>query len=217
MVMTGGKQYYILMADIRDSSRRPGKELMAEFSVLTQDVNRQLAGSFLSPMTITLGDEFQSVVKDLAAGLEVILALEEQLLIRQHTFKLRYVLHYGVIDTALNPEIAYGMLGDGLATARHLLDDLKGRRGERFFLQTEVPEKDAVLNKLFFLYGAIVDDWKPKDTATLSLFLQHPDYKVVADKLKKDRSLLWRKEKSLRLREYGTVKELIILTAERPG
>jgi hypothetical protein len=215
--MAAGNLYYILMADITGSSNRPGKELMQDFSGLIHDVNQQLAASFLSPMTITLGDEFQSVVTDLAAGLEVILTLEEQLLIRQHTFKLRYVLHYGAIDTALNTQIAYGMLGGGLAKARHSLDDLKGRRGERFFLQTEVREKDAVLNKLFFLYGAIVDDWKPKEKETLSLFLQHPDYKVVADKLKKDRSLLWRKEKSLHLREYATVKELIILSAERPG
>jgi hypothetical protein len=56
---------------------------------------------------------------------------------------------------------------------------------QAFFLLTEVPEKDAVLNKMFFLYGAKVDAWYPKGQATLSLFLQEPDYKVVSGKIRK--------------------------------
>jgi hypothetical protein len=209
--MAKTKKYYILMADIIKSSQKKGAPLMHEFSEIVDSVKQRRQDDFLSPPTITLGDEFQSVIKDLAAAVQVMLAIEEEIIIKRKSFKLRYVLHYGEIETPINPEIAWGMLGTGLATARNLLEELKGRRAERFFLLTEDAEKDAVLNKIFFLYSAVIDDWKTKDAETLSLFLQYPDYKVVAEKLQKDRSLLWRKEKTLRLREYNTAKALVTL------
>ena len=209
--MAKTKKYYILMADIIKSSQKKGAPLMHEFSEIVDSVKQRRQEDFLSPPTITLGDEFQSVIKDLAAAVQVMLAIEEEIIIKRKSFKLRYVLHYGEIETPINPEIAWGMLGTGLATARNLLEELKGRRTERFFLLLEDAEKDAVLNKIFFLYSAVIDDWKTKDAETLSLFLQYPDYKVVAEKLQKDRSLLWRKEKTLRLREYNTAKALVTL------
>jgi hypothetical protein len=209
--MAKTKKYYILMADIIKSSQKKGAPLMHEFSEIVDSVKQRRQEDFLSPPTITLGDEFQSVIKDLAAAVQVMLAIEEEIIIKRKSFKLRYVLHYGEIETPINPEIAWGMLGTGLATARNLLEELKGRRAERFFLLLEDAEKDAVLNKIFFLYSAVIDDWKTKDAETLSLFLQYPDYKVVAEKLQKDRSLLWRKEKTLRLREYSTAKALVTL------
>jgi len=209
--MAKTKKYYILMADIIKSSQKKGAPLMHEFSEIVDSVKQRRQEDFLSPPTITLGDEFQSVIKDLAAAVQVMLAIEEEIIIKRKSFKLRYVLHYGEIETPINPEIAWGMLGTGLATARNLLEELKGRRAERFFLLLEDAEKDAVLNKIFFLYSAVIDDWKTKDAETLSLFLQYPDYKVVAEKLQKDRSLLWRKEKTLRLREYNTAKALVTL------
>jgi hypothetical protein len=55
---------FILMADIIGSRKKQGKELMNAFSHLTSLVSIQRKNCFLSPITITLGDEFQCVVKN---------------------------------------------------------------------------------------------------------------------------------------------------------
>ncbi|WP_026464594.1 SatD family protein [Adhaeribacter aquaticus] len=199
------------MADIQNSSKQKGKALMEDFAQVVQTINQAHANNLLSPLTITLGDEFQGIVKGLAEAISLIVALEEQIIQQHKTFKLRYVLHYGEIDTPINKEIAYGMLGSGLTYTRHHLEELKMKRGERFFTSTNAGKKDEILNKLFFLYSSIIDGWNQKDVATASLFIQLLDYKKVAVHLNKDRSLLWRKEKTLRMQEYFTTRELLFL------
>jgi len=41
------------------------------------------------------------------------------------------------------------------------------------------------------------------------MFLQQKDYKQVAEELNKDRSLMWKREKSLKLDQYFATKEII--------
>jgi len=56
----------------------------------------------------------------------------------------------------------------------------------------------------------IIDGWKlKKDYYIVAKFLQHIDYKQVATELKKERSLMWKREKSLKLEEYFALKEVI--------
>src|SRR5687768_15871818 len=103
--LTMEKKYFILMADIIGSSGKASNQLMKVFQKVVEKINLQQQDNLLSPFTITLGDEFQGVVKDLKAGLESIITFEETLIKHQLDFKLRYVLQYGQIDTPINPEI----------------------------------------------------------------------------------------------------------------
>mgnify|MGYP000477635068 CR=1 FL=1 len=56
-------QHYIIMADVI-SSRTITKEndFMGQFKQLIEETNTTFASNILSPLTITLGDEFQGVV-----------------------------------------------------------------------------------------------------------------------------------------------------------
>jgi len=58
----------------------------------------------------TLGDEFQSVIKNLPAALDIIFSIEEKIAAGGQDFRLRYVLEEGKIETPLNRKIAYGMI-----------------------------------------------------------------------------------------------------------
>ena len=124
----------VLMADIIGSSKRAGKELMMQFKQLTDSVKRKHTKRFLSPITITLGDEFQSVVKSVEDAMAVVVELEEKIIELNFEFKLRYSIYEGEIDTPINKEVAYGMLGEALTKARATLDDMKSKKYERFFI-----------------------------------------------------------------------------------
>jgi hypothetical protein len=118
------KEHIVLMADIIDSRKNDQNELMLKFRNVTEEINKSHKKGILSPMTITLGDEFQGVVKNISAAINLILELEEKLMLNNAGFKLRYVLYEGKIDTPINDKIAYGMLGEGLTKAREALQQV---------------------------------------------------------------------------------------------
>jgi hypothetical protein len=206
-------RYYILMADIIGSRNKDGNLVMEGFRDLVAKISSEYRSSFLSPLTITLGDEFQSVVKSLPTGIEIIFAIEELILKREMDFKLRYVLYFGPIDTKINRKIAYGMLGEGLTETRQLLENNKTNRS-RFLIRTAENDLSEKLTLAFVMFQSVLDDWSMKDRRIVKEFLLCDDYKKIAKRLKKDVSLLWRRRKSLKIAEFQVIKKLITLLVE---
>lgn len=209
------KDHIILMADIVDSRKSDQNELMGLFKKLTDEVNLKHKKQLLSPITITLGDEFQCIVKDVSKAVALILELEEKIVLNQAGFKLRYVLYEGRIDTPINHDIAYGMLGEGLTKAREALEDTKlttNRYG--FYLHKQ--QAAAALMASLSIYQNIIDDWKlEKDHTLISKFLELKDYKLVAAALGKTRSQIWKRHKNLKIEPYFAIKQVTQYIADQ--
>jgi hypothetical protein len=207
--MMGKELYFILMADIIGSRRTDQQRLIMDFKEIVSQTNISARNQLLSPITVTLGDEFQSVVKSLSSAVAIILQLEESIIVAGKNFKLRYSLVEGEIETAINTKIAYEMLGSGLTEARENLTALKKMK-TRFHVAIQDQVRGNAINNAFVVIQRIVDDWKlEKDYYIVAKFLQHMDYKQVASELNKERSLMWKREKSLRLEEYFALKDVI--------
>jgi hypothetical protein len=211
-----GKKYLILMGDVIGSRNKDQLKLINGFKETILMVNKEKKNDFLSPMTITLGDEFQSVVNNLPAALDIIFKIEEKIVASGKDFKLRYILEEGEIETPLNHEIAYGMLGSGLTSAREHLENSKTSKA-RFVFHLVNKKRSIAFNDAFLVFQSIIDDWKiNKDHAIIGMFLQHKDYKQVAEQANKDRSLMWKRERSLKIDEYFAIKEIIKYIGEGP-
>lgn len=200
--------YYILMADIVESRSKDGSELMEGFKYMVEETTVQYKPKFLSPLTITLGDEFQSIVQSLQDGIDLIFKIEEYRIRKKYNFELRYVINYGKIDTPINTEIAHEMLGEGLTDAREALKKLK-RKDQNYMVLLKNKKLADYLNQLLFIYHSIISHWNKKDYEIISYFMQVKDYKIVADLAERDVSSAWRKQKTLRMKEYFTIKNLI--------
>jgi hypothetical protein len=124
--------YPILMADIENSGDHAPKTVLAEFKKLVKIFNSKYANKIKSPLTITLGDEFQGITNSIQNGLELIFLIEEFIIKAKLNFRLRYVLYYGAIDTKINTQIAHAMLGPGLTSARKTLSIIKKRECQIF-------------------------------------------------------------------------------------
>lgn len=196
------------MGDIIDSHTHDQNQLMEEFKTLIQSSNRKNESKVLSPLTITLGDEFQGVVDSIESGVAMVINLEEELIDRDLGFKIRYVLHEGKIRTEINSTQAYEMLGEGLTDARNELNQLK-KSGSRFKISLKEETLTRLLNGLFKLLQHFIDSWSVKDRRTASGFLKGLTYKEVAKIEKKDESSLWRRRRSLAIDQYFTCKTLI--------
>ena len=205
------KKNYIVMADIISSSKHNASQLMREFKEVVKDVNQQEGERLLlSPLTITLGDEFQGVAGSLDKAAETIINVEEMRIQKGYTFHLRYVVYYGDIETEINPNQAYEMLGEGLTMARDMLEEYKKNKSERTHIKLQCTRTESALIDAFSLYFAIIDNWNvTRDHDLIKAFWQLQDYKLVADRMQKDVSLMWRREKSLQINEYMAAKRLI--------
>lgn len=204
-------EFPILMADIINSRRKNSSLLMQQFKDVVSSINKVKSENLISPLTITLGDEFQGLTNTIENGIKTIFDIEEIILDKQYDLKLRYVLLYGQIDTEINTSIAYEMLGEGLTNARRDINSLK-KTDSRFLIRLNNNEtkKEQYLNKAFFIYQNFIDSWKEKDLKIIKEFLLHEDYKIVAQNVSIDPSNAWRRKKSLNIQEYNDIKEIIL-------
>ncbi len=195
------------MADIIDSRKQEQAGLLADFKKVVSEINA--AHKLVSPLTITLGDEFQGIISTMPAAVEVVLAIEEAIVALELTFKLRYVAVEGLIETPINPEIAYGMMGSGLTRAREYLERMK-KDDDRFVFWMKNSQQNKALNNIFIALQEIIDDWNAeRDFYLVTAFLlYHNNYNRVAMELKKERSLMWKRRKSLKMNTYIALKEV---------
>src|SRR5690606_12481836 len=160
---------FVLMADIQGSSGKSGKEVMFGFKKIVEKANHSFSNEIQSPLTITLGDEFQGVMRSLKGSLETIFFLEEEIIKSNSIFDLRYVLNYGIIETDLNPERSYEMLGPGLSHARPLLEKIKGDN-RKILVNGLGKKKDLEFNLVFELYQTLKEGWPGKDIREVGKF-----------------------------------------------
>lgn len=202
---------YILMADIIESGKKNSIQLMEDFKEFVDEVNKTFSDGVLSPLTITLGDEFQCVLKDLSASIHIMLYLEELKIHKKKNFQFRYVLNQGDIETPINKEVAYGMLGKGLTEAREKLAEYKNTR-HRFLISIENKLQQEMLMNAFKVFENIIDKWDiEKDYEVVSNFITLKDYKLVSEAVHKTRSQLWKREKTLKIESYDSIKNIIQL------
>jgi len=203
-------EYPILMADIIKSRKGNSKEILLDFKKLVGFINLKWAKSIVSPLTITLGDEFQGVINSTQNAFQIIIAMEEEIIKNNYAIKLRYVLHVGEIETQINKSSAYEMLGEGLTTARKSLNELK--KSKRRFLVSSNKNSESldIINDLFKLLESFIDSWKSKEYVIVSAFLLNKSYKEIAENLNMNISSSWRRKKSLNMEEYAICKKLIL-------
>ncbi|MDA0194555.1 MAG: SatD family protein [Bacteroidetes bacterium] len=205
------QESYILMGDVILSAEKDSRELMRNLKLEVNRINSDYRQFVESPLTITLGDEFQGVLKSLKSCISAIFELDRRLL--AYNFDLRYSINYGEIDTEINEKEAYEMLGSGLTKAREKLNALKKSRSRIEVSGLKDGIKMDRLNNAFRLYQSIYDDWKKKDRGVAYELIANNNYKQVAPLFDRDPSSMWRKRESLKIEEYRIAKALILSLA----
>lgn len=198
------------MADIINSRKFNSKELITDFKLIVHNINHKWSQEILSPLTITLGDEFQGVINSTESAFRIIFDIEEEIIKQNYKIKLRYVLNVGKIDTQINNKIAYEMLGEGLTIAREKLNDLKTSKNRFQIITMQNLKAQDIMNDLFKIYENYIDSWKTTEFYIVKEFLLNKTYQVVAENLGMNISSTWRRQKSLNIEEYSICKNLIL-------
>lgn len=203
-------RYTIIMGDVIGSSRRDPAQVAAALGDLVARANQACAQQILSPLTITLGDEFQGVAADLAAALQLVDHLNEHILRRALEVELRYVIHQGEIDTEINRETSYGMLGPGLTHARQLLTDKTGRRD-----RVQFALEDERSGRLLALVHRILDQmWdepalRRSPAVFADLLYRGMTDSEAADEHGRNRSQIWKYRRNWKMDGYVAARKII--------
>jgi len=206
-------KYFIVMGDVIESRKQDATRLRQQLKALLASCNRDLKSAILSPYTTTLGDEFQGIARSLRGAVESIFYFEERRVKKQNAFGIRYVVHYGEIQTPINTEVAYGMMGPGLTKARALLTDK--RRGQPRFC-IDLPDKRLAenLTRLFGVIDGLTGRWVRKDFSLIADMLSDTNNEEVAARHHKNRSQIWKRRRHLLIEEYRMAKAVILDLAD---
>lgn len=130
------QSFAVLMGDLIGSERaRSVTAVHRAFNKAIDTANKSYTERIASPLTITLGDEFQGLLSTLTHAWGVASELRLRLLVAN--VSCRFVIGTAQLETPLNPKEAWNMMGDGLAEARDKLNDKRIGSVYRFSLPRE--------------------------------------------------------------------------------
>jgi hypothetical protein len=142
----------VLMGDIVSSESTPSVLRLHEvFNAAIDAANRDARAKLVSPLTITLGDEFQGLCANLSDGMQVLRVLRARMLLEE--VECRFVLGVISLETPINYERAWNMMGPGLAASRERLADKRDANAYRF----ELPGQRATETLMEAVGAAITD------------------------------------------------------------
>ena len=170
----------ILMGDVEGSSSLDSGFVQNSLAAMVKLVNQKKKTSILSPLTITLGDEFQGISSGTTSGINLLLQLEHYRFRHQIPNRHHYVLLESEIDTEINTKTAYGMLGSGLTEARELLSPKKRDRNH-FEIHLKDKYLSRHLDRLLSVLDGISASWKVADFSLILDMLNESNNQTVAD------------------------------------
>jgi len=207
----------ILMGDVTASSRREAGRVRDWLAGVVATINDTQADDIRSPLTVTLGDEFQGVVASAEAAMRIVFALDALCLEADPPIDLHYVILEGGIETPINPDIAHGMLGPGLTRARQLLTEkpTQKRRRTRCTIELGDVTLTAAAADILLALEGLLARWNDVERPYAAVLLEEPDDSVAADRLDRDRTSVYRRRRTLLVEEYRALQSALLTILDR--
>lgn len=150
----------VIMGDIVKSRQATDlSKLHRIFNRVIDDVNSTQKRNLRSPLTITLGDEFQGITTSLLVGLKIAMSVRRELL--SQDVESRLLLGFVQIQTQVNKKKAWNMMGPGLSEARQMLNDKNDFNCYRFSFPSLNREVPLLLNGVGRSLTNIETHWTP--------------------------------------------------------
>ncbi|MDD4578242.1 MAG: SatD family protein [Anaerolineaceae bacterium] len=212
-----------IIGDIIKSRFIPDRRKTQEgLSAVLQQINQRYAGTLASRFTITLGDEFQGVLRD-ADGL---LRILDEISFQLKPINLRFGIGVGELTTRLDPTTSIGADGPAYWKAREAIEIAHtnndyGRANIHLCAQDPDMLVDLI-NQILKLTALQVSGWRDSQSEVYKVNLQEaildPDdinHQKIADQLKIQASSLTRRFESSGIKRYMSARKEAELALER--
>ena len=208
------KHYIVLIGDLVGSKELGNKDRKKYQSVLSNEISRinEESNSIVSPLTITLGDEFQAVYKDMAA----LLADSWSIMAELHPVRVRFSIGIGDIYTPINSEQALGMDGPAFHSARDGMDEIK-ESGSTYSISLGSVENQpetsrslvALVNHSLMFLSSEMENWKKTRFRILTMLNDGVSVKEIAEKIGISESAVYKNREEGHLNLFLDIKNSI--------
>jgi hypothetical protein len=175
--------YIAVIGDIKKSkSINYRQEVQERLKKLLEEINTQYKDEIASKFTVTLGDEFQGLMKNGTHLMEILFFIEQGMF----PVKIRFGIGLGKITTAINPEISIGADGPCYHRARSAVNELKEQEKKKQTfagdVRLEVDEENRgiqeLANRIIQLMTAIKSFWSDRQREIIWDTLKFQDSQI---------------------------------------
>lgn len=174
------RDYTVIIGDIIDSKKiTDRKQLQTQFKEVLDEINQHYAEDIASKFTITLGDEFQGLLKNRNNILKIITAIE----IALAPNRLRFGIGIGDLSTAINFESSSQIDGPAYHRARAMIDELElserqySKRQANILIASQDKNKeiDQLLNSILSVCTALKSKWTARQWEVIETYLKNDE------------------------------------------
>jgi hypothetical protein len=201
--------HFILIGHIPKVPLDHSQEYLKILKTMISSCSNRFKSTLLSPYSITIDHEFLGIPASLKSSLESIFFLEEITLEWNIYFKISSVIHFGSISSRLNQKTSSQLMGEGISTAREIINKKKISH-PRIFFHIKPEKLSLQLNRLFRVLDSITSEWNQRDFPLISDMLKNDHNEEIAIKHKKNRSQIWKRRNTLKISEYKDLKQVIL-------
>jgi len=191
--------YCAIIGDMVKSRELIDRELIQEkLKDILTEINEKYSSNIASNFTITIGDEFQGLLKNPSNLMEIISRIK----IAIYPLKLRFGIGFGRIDTKVIKELAIGSDGPAYHWARSAIKDVKSTEsmkeipesGIKIITKSTKNNHDELINSLFSFCYFIEKKWTAKQVEVIhKLLLKEQTQQALASELKIGQSSIQRR------------------------
>ncbi len=177
--------YCVILGDIdhsRQFSPSERKHIQKQFQQAIEVINREFKHEIISHFLITLGDEFQGVLKSIVPSYQFVCRWTEIL----KPVNFSFGIGEGEIVTPLQKK-ALGMDGPAFHRARAALEEAK-RKKQKIIYNTGDEKQEIVLNTIILLLDTIKKGWTARQKEVIANYLHYRKQNIVAQHLKTTKS-----------------------------
>ena len=138
-------------------------------------INQEYRDDIASKFMITLGDEFQGLLKTGSSAVFIIDKIEREM----YPIQLRFALGVGEITTDINSNMPLGADGPAYYHARKIIDELKASEKKKMESKGNVKieiqgnaEISEFINTIFSLLTTVKETWTPRQVEIINAYLK---------------------------------------------
>lgn len=209
------KDYTVIIGDMIDSKKIVDRQsVQTKFKDVLNQINDKYADDIASKFTITLGDEFQGLLKNQQNIFNIIFDIE----IAMAPIEMRFGVGIGEVSTAINFESSTEVDGPAYHRARAMVDKLERSEGQHLrraaniliASQEENTRIDELLNSILSVCTALKSNWTSKQYKIIETYLHSGENQSkAAEKLGVGQSSVSRALKSAQFATYKSAMDTV--------
>ncbi len=159
--------YMAVIGDIRKSKEiEDRRNIQIKLKDVLDKINEKYGSAIASKFMITLGDEFQGLLRLGKDAIDIIEEIQQEM----YPVQIRFGIGIGAITTDINPDMAIGADGPGYYKARAAIECLKDdeQRNKvqasdiRIEIENDRNSDTRLLNTILALMTAISNNWSER-------------------------------------------------------